>query len=157
MKVKLTTACLALIAGAGIHQSSAAQSPGANRALAAVEQRQAAMKRIGASMKTLAGFAKGDVTDVAQMRKAAAAMHAGGRQMPKMWPVGTAVGTGKSKAKPEIWAQRGEFNQRIVAFQTAAAAMNRAAATGDKARVAAQLKPLGDSCKACHTPYQLKD
>jgi cytochrome c556 len=35
--------------------------------------------------------------------------------------------------------------------------MNKAAQSGDKALVAAQLPALGASCKGCHTDFQLKD
>jgi cytochrome c556 len=114
------------------------------------------MKRIGASMKTLVGFSKGDIEDPAQARAAAAAMNGLARQLPGWWRPGTAVGVGKSKAKPEIWQQRRQFNERIAAFRAAAAAMNRAAATGDKAKVGEQIKPLGGSCKGCHDLYQVK-
>ncbi len=157
MSTKIFAAGLALVAGvAAMQYDAAAQSAKADPRIAAIQQRQAGMKRIGASMKTLVGFSKGDIEDPAQARAAAATMNGLARQLPGWWRPGTAVGVGKSKAKPEIWQQRRQFNERIAAFRAAAAAMNRAAATGDRAKVGEQIKPLGGSCKGCHDLYQVK-
>ncbi len=157
MSVKLFTTGMALIAAMGAMQlDAAAQSGKPDPRIAAIEQRQAGMKRIGGSMKTLVGFSKGDIEDPAQARQAAGTMHQLARQLPRWWPAGTAAGVGKSKAKPEIWQQRNQFNQRATAFRAAAAAMERAAATGDKAKVGEQVRTLGGTCKGCHDLYQVK-
>ena len=157
MSAKLFAAGAALIVTVGAMQfGAAAQSAKADPRIAAIQQRQAGMKRIGASMKTLVGFSKGDIEDPAQARAAGATMNGLARQLPGWWRPGTAVGVGKSKAKPEIWQQRRQFNERIAAFRGAAAAMNRAAATGDRAKVGEEIKPLGGSCKGCHDLYQVK-
>jgi cytochrome c556 len=113
------------------------------------------MKSLGGATKTLAGFAKGDAT-APDARKAAALLATAGN-MDRWWPRGTAKGAGDSKASPAIWTDGRRFAQRITQYRTAAAAMNKAAQSGDKALVAAQLPALGASCKGCHTDFQLKD
>ncbi len=155
-KKKFAIGSALVLALAGIPLMAAAQSGRPDPRIAAIEQRQSAMKRIGASMKILVGFSKGDVADPAQARQAAGTLHGLARQLPKWWPAGTAAGVAKSKARPEIWQQRGQFNQRAAAFRAAAAAMDRAAASGDKAKVGEQVKTLGGTCKGCHDLYQVK-
>ena len=122
---------------------------------AVVDQRQARMKAVGGAMKTLTNFAKGEGT-AADARKAGAIL-AAARDMHRWWPQGTAKGVGDSKASPAIWADRQRFGQRLAEFRQAAAAMDKAARSGDAAQVRAQLPALGASCKSCHTAFQLKD
>jgi cytochrome c556 len=131
-----------------------AQRTAANPA-ALVDQRQARMKALGGSMKTLTGFAKGEGT-AADARKAGAVL-AGARDMHLWWPQGTAKGAGDSKASPAIWTDKQRFGQRLAEYRKAAAAMDKAARSGDAAQVRAQLPALGASCKSCHTGFQLKD
>jgi cytochrome c556 len=122
---------------------------------ALVDQRQARMKALGGSMKTLAGFTKGEAT-AAEARKAGDVL-AAAREMHRWWPQGTAKGVGDSKASPAIWTDNQRFGQRIAEFRQASAAMNKASRSGDVALVRAQLPALGASCKSCHTAFQLKD
>lgn len=158
MSRKLFVAGLAMVVGLGAVQfDAAAQSGKVDPRIAAIDQRQAGMKQIGGAMKTLVGFSKGEIDDSARARAAGATMLQLSRRMPGWWRPGTEVGVSDSKAKPEIWTQRRQFNQRLAAFRTAAAAMNRAAATGDKAKVGAQIGVLGPTCKGCHQDYQVKN
>ncbi len=131
-----------------------AQRPAPNAA-AVVDQRQARMKAVGGAMKTLTNFAKGEGT-AADARKAGALL-AAARDMHRWWPQGTAKGAGDSKASPAIWTDKQRFGQRLAEFRQAAAAMDKAARSGDAAQVRAQLPALGASCKSCHTAFQLKD
>lgn len=142
----LSTA-IALSAG---HAQRSAPDPAA-----LVDQRQARMKALGGSMKTLTGFAKGEAT-AADARKAGAVL-AAARDMHLWWPQGTAKGVGDSKAAPAIWTDKQRFGQRLAEFRQAVAAMDKAARSGDAAQVRAQLPALGASCKSCHTAFQLKD
>ncbi len=142
----LSTA-IALSAG---HAQRSAPDPAAF-----VDQRQARMKALGGSMKTLTGFTKGEGT-AADARKAGAVL-AAARDMHRWWPQGTAKGAGDSKASAAIWTDKQRFAQRVAEYRQAAAAMDKAARSGDAAQVRAQLPALGASCKSCHTAFQLKD
>ena len=124
--------------------------------VALVEQRQARMKALGASMKTLSGFAKGEAS-APDAQKAAEILAAGGRAMPGWWARGTGVGVSDSEAKPEIWTDAANFRQRLVAFQRASAGMQIAARTGDATKVGAELRTAGASCKGCHDGFRLED
>ena len=137
-------------------EAAAAKKPGKQQA-AVIEHRQAQMKQLREAMKTLGGFAKGEVTDVAQARAAAASMSRVGAAMPHLWPAGTAVGVGESNTRATLWRERQAFATRVAEFQTAATALNAAAATGQRAQVAQRLGPVGASCKACHDAWQVKD
>ena len=147
----------ALAAAIGIGASAGAQPAKPDPRLAAIEQRQAQMKRLGASMKLLAGFAKGEPVDSAQVKAAAAAIRRVSQRVHRFWPKGTEAGAGKSKARGDIWSNQAAFRQRIVEFRSAAAAMERTAPSGDRAKVAQALGPLGASCKSCHTSFQVKN
>jgi cytochrome c556 len=74
--------------------------------------------------------------------------------MPRLFPRGTHVGVGTSRAKPGIWTEPQAFQRRLAGFQAAAAGFARAAATGDKAQIAPQFRAVGAACKTCHDPYQ---
>jgi cytochrome c556 len=150
VSIGLAATAVCVLAASGHTQRKAADPA------ALVDQRQARMKALGAATKTLTGFTKGDAP-AAEAGKAGAVVAAMGRDIHKLWPRGTAKGVSDSDAAPAIWTQRGRFNQRIVQFRRAAAAMNRAARTGDAAQVKAQLPAYGASCKACHTDFRLED
>ena len=153
MKLKLAAAILFVsLSGAAAHLAVAA--PPADARLAAVAHRQAQMKRLRDSMKTIAGFSQGAHEDQARLRQAAATLQQVAANMHRLWPRGTAVGTGTSKAKPQIWGEAVAFQRRISSLRAAVNTMVQAAATGDRARVAAQMRPVGAACKACHDFYQ---
>jgi cytochrome c556 len=149
----LGLAACAAVAGA----SEAAARKATKQQLAVIAHRQAQMKDLGRSMKTLSAFAQGELKDVQQARAAAATLARVGGVMPMLWPAGTGVGVGESNTRASAWKERDQFAARIAQFRTAAAAMNAAAATGDRAKVAQRLGAVGAECKACHTPYQVKD
>jgi cytochrome c556 len=123
---------------------------------ALVDQRQARMKALGASMKTLTAFSKGG-SSAAEAKQAAGTLAAAGKAMPNWWPRGTAVGVGDSEAAPAIWTDGARFRQRLAAFATASAQMNKVAMTGNAAAVGAELRNVGGSCKACHDLYRIED
>ena len=154
--LKIRTAALLALAGwsAAIAVSAGHAQRSAPDPAAFIDQRQARMKALGGSMKTLTNFAKGEGT-AADARKAAAVL-AAARDMHLWWPQGTAKGAGDSKASPAIWTDKQRFGQRVAEYRQAAAAMDKAARSGDAAQVRAQLPALGASCKSCHTAYQLK-
>jgi cytochrome c556 len=154
MTLKLAAAILFVsLSSAAAHLAVAA--PPADARLAAVAHRQAQMKRMRDSMKTIVGFAQGAHEDKARLRQAAGTVQQVAGGMHRLWPRGTAVGTGTSKARPQVWTESVAFQRRIAGLRAAAGGMVQAAATGDKARVAAQLRPVGAACKACHDFFQV--
>ena len=132
----------------------ASAQPRPDARLSAVAHRQAQMKRLRASSKAISGFLQGAHDDAGQVRAAAATFQDVGARMPRLWPAGTGVGIGKSRAKPQIWTERAAFQRRILGFRAAAAGFARVAATGDKARIGPQFRNVGAACKACHDFFQ---
>ncbi|MEM1189533.1 MAG: cytochrome c [Pseudomonadota bacterium] len=64
---------------------------------------------------------------------------------------------GKTRAKPEIWENTGDFLEKYENFKTAAAGLATAAQSGDKGTIGAAFKETGGACKACHDEYKAKD
>jgi cytochrome c556 len=132
----------------------AAAPPPSKAALNAVGARQAQMKRLREATKAINGYLQGAHSNAGQVRAAAATLQDVGARMPRLFPRGTAVGVGTSRAKPAIWTEQVAFQRRIAGFRAASANLARAAAAGDKAQIAQQFRAVGGSCKTCHDPYQ---
>jgi cytochrome c556 len=155
MHSRLVVAALALSLGMiGAHLAAApAGRPDAR--LAAVAHRQGEMKRMGGALKMVAGYAQGANDDVAQLRQAAATIRQVAGGMDRLWPAGTGVGVGTSRAKPQIWSEHDAFGRRIIGLRAAAADLAAAAATGDRAQVRPKFKATGAACKSCHDFFQV--
>ena len=61
---------------------------------------------------------------------------------------------GKTRAKPAIWENTDDFEQKLANFRSEAAALAEAANAGDKAATVEQFKQPGGTCKACHDNYK---
>jgi cytochrome c556 len=72
--------------------------------------------------------------------------------LPTMFPEGSRVGN--TRARPEIWSNRPDFDAKAAAYATAAQQLVDAAQTGDKAAFTTQWTGLRETCNACHTPYR---
>ena len=132
----------------------ASAQPRPDARLSAVAHRQGQMKRMREATKAINGFIQGAHSDPGQVRAAAVTLQDVGARMPRLWARGTAVGVGKSRAKPQIWTEQAAFLRRIAGFRAASAAFARAAATGEKAQIVPAFRNIGASCKACHDFYQ---
>jgi cytochrome c556 len=74
--------------------------------------------------------------------------------LPAMFPASTRNIAG-TRAKPEIWTNRVDFNAKAAAFASAAAALISAAKADDKAAFTAAVESTAAACKACHDVYQV--
>jgi cytochrome c556 len=72
--------------------------------------------------------------------------------IPGLFPPGSAHP--QSRAKPEIWANKADFDARARAMGQAAARVTAAGKAGDLAAYAAAAEQLNQACKACHTAYR---
>lgn len=61
---------------------------------------------------------------------------------------------GDTKAKPEIWQKRADFDAKMDKMITAAKALPQAA--GDPAALKKAVADAGAACKACHDDYRAK-
>jgi cytochrome c556 len=66
-------------------------------------------------------------------------------------------GTDKdTKAKPEIWTQRADFDAKMDKLVTEAGKLPVAVRAGDGAAFKKQVADVGAACKACHDDYRAK-
>ena len=64
---------------------------------------------------------------------------------------------GTTRAKPEIWKNKADFESKLGDFKSAAAKLQQVVASGDEKAVAAQVGATGKACKACHDEYKSKN
>ncbi len=63
---------------------------------------------------------------------------------------------GKTRAKPNIWEDVGDFDQKIEDLKKATADFLAAARSGGPEAAGAKLGAVGDSCKGCHKKFRAK-
>jgi cytochrome c556 len=125
-------------------------------AVAAVEKRQAEMKKLGGAFKAILDYIKDGVGTVADVQAAAATVKAQSAIVPTLFPAGTALGVGKSMAKPELWEHKAEIDKISAQLQADSAKLVEAAASGDKAQIGGAFQAVGKNCQGCHTDYRQK-
>ena len=155
--MKSRTIVVALAVALGVAWVGAGTS-WAQDAMATITKRQDHMKAQGKSL--------GAVRDFTQDKGDLAAAQAGGAQLvqsiaaiPSLFPQKTSMTEfpGKTRAKPEIWAQWDKFNDATKAASAQAEALNTALKGGDKAAITAAFGAMGkDGCGGCHTPFREK-
>jgi cytochrome c556 len=142
----MRNAVLASVAFAAVLGLSASASLGGP-----IEDRQAAMKANGQTMKLLGAMAQGEAPfDAAVVKEQAEAMAARYEAEKAMFPPGSDKGPPETYAKAEIWTDPEGF----------AAGMNEAieaslalAAVTDQAKLGEALGAVGTVCKSCHEKY----
>jgi cytochrome c556 len=117
-----------------------------------VEERQQLMKDHGAAWKHVqdqlkAGTLAGVADDAQKMSDNA-------KKIPELFPEGTM--TEKSKAKPEVWQKKAEFDAAAKNFGAEADKLKAAALTNNMDTVQAVAKDFGrNACGTCHTPFRV--
>jgi cytochrome c556 len=79
-------------------------------------------------------------------------MHALSADIPALFPPGTDFG--ETKAKPEVWSKRQEFEKSASKAKEAIAAFSAAAEKGDRKETFAAFKEVGGACKGCHDDFR---
>lgn len=117
-----------------------------------VADRQRLMKLNGASWRDIQAKAKaGDIEAIAVN---AETMAIGALHIPSLFPQGSL--TEESKAKPEIWQQWSEFEERAQNFRSMAEQLRDTAQAKDTEATQAMVKTFGkQACGACHTPFRV--
>ena len=148
-------AMLAALALAGCVEDRPPASAGAAAQSPAqlVAARQAAFHLSGAAMGNMkAAIERGD--DPKSQAYAARGVARWARALPTMFPPAT-EGIMPSRARPEIWASKPDFEAKAAAYAEAAERLAEVAASGDKAAFAAQHSATAATCAACHQLYQM--
>jgi len=74
------------------------------------------------------------------------------RAIPGLFPAGSA--RADSRAKPEIWANKADFDRKAADLGREADRLAELAHAGDKAGFAAQVPAVQAACAACHVVYR---
>jgi cytochrome c556 len=120
----------------------------------AIKYRQSVMAIQGAHMGRLGAMTAGRVPFDAAAAQANADLVSTLSKLPF-----TAFGEGTDKgaptrAKPEIWTNRADFDAKAKTYQEEAVKLQAAAKTGNPDQVKTAFGALGDTCKGCHDKYQ---
>ena len=131
----------------------------------AVKTRQAMMKENSTHVKAIMKYLKGnkDPKKEAKLGTAgdvelrAIALEGIAKRLPAMFPKGTSLKDmpGKTRAKPEIWTQSAKFKAAANKLASWSKDLEKAAATGDKAKIAAAMRGFGkETCSNCHKTFR---
>jgi cytochrome c556 len=118
-----------------------------------IKQRQAAYRVLGYNFGSLSAMAqdKKPYNKDEAMRNATLA--AALADYPRNF-FGDGTDKGETKAKPEIWQKRSDFDGKMDKMITAVKALPQAA--GDPATLKKAVADAGGACKACHDDYRAK-
>jgi cytochrome c556 len=75
-----------------------------------------------------------------------------GATLPLLFPAGSTAPN--SRAKPDIWLNRADFDARAAGYAAATAALAAAAESDDRAAFTAQWTATQKQCAACHSAYR---
>ena len=150
-------------------ESSFAQSAGK-----VIKHRQAIMKEFASHSKAIKKFVKGPsknlkgkklkkatkkLGNAVDMELRAQALAGQGARLLQYFPKGTgsADGVGKTRSKQAIWTNWDGFKAATANFVKLAGNLEKAAASGDKAQIAAARAAMGKKgCGGCHRKFRAK-
>ena len=134
------------------------EAAGPSLARQAIENRQAIYKLIGNNFKPLGAVLKGGPYDAAIVQKSIARLVFLSGLLDDAFPDVSNVGEPDTKAKPDIWTGRADFDKKTKDFQTHLIALQLLNDTHKRATEAFKTAAtaIGQDCKACHDAYRVK-
>jgi cytochrome c556 len=139
---------------ASAETANAAAPLSGKQALAVAKQREEHMEALGDATKKASNALKASQPELAPIRDSATKIDELAPKLLSWFPEGTAVGVGKSRAKPEIWQKAEDFALKAHDFEQAAQQFDVASKSGDLSQINATFKAMGKACKACHDLYR---
>lgn len=121
-----------------------------------VDERQRIMKSFGAAFGAANNYGQGKATVAEAKAKLAAARASMGR-IGDLFPRGTALGdrgVTQSRALTTIFANRGDFADKMEALAAAFATLDGALARNAKAEAASAVGRTRTACNSCHTKFR---
>ena len=117
-----------------------------------VEQRQEIMKSLWPSYyQEMARVVRGQSSDVAGVATRASQASEALKKAAVLFPQGSGrEAVPKTRAKPEIWTQRAEFEAAMTKLVAETDAIGAAARSGNLDAVKAQWLKVAEACGACH-------
>jgi hypothetical protein len=117
------------------------------------EERQAAMKQVGQTMKDATAFTSAATPfDAAKVKSLMDGVSGAAKKLHGLYPAGSGADP-KSAADPKIWENKADFDKRLTEMGTLAAAAGKTTST-DTFKPA--FSALGATCKSCHDIYRKK-
>lgn len=117
-----------------------------------IKARQEGMKGQGAAMAAIKKVVEGNGT-AADAVKPAETIAATSAKVPSLFPAGSDKGA-ETWAKPEIWANKADFDMKAANTKAAAEKLAASAKAGNMDALKADFAALGGACGACHRPYR---
>ncbi len=156
-RVNVVLAVMAALASAGLIDAAidVAEAQQPNRSAQLIKYRQALYTVMGRDFSYLGGMARDRVPfDAAEALKRASRVEVMVDILPEAFPEESK--DGNTKAKPEIWTSKADFDGLLQELQTRSAALTAAARTGEEAATKAAIRSMGEVCGQCHDKYKSK-
>ena len=119
-----------------------------------IQYRQNLMENAKTHTKGIGNVLKGKLSTKENVVRHARALHEVTMMFPTAFPEGSDFG--ETSAKEKIWEEMDNFKAAAKKNQDAAAALIKAAESGDMAAIGAAMKDVGKSCKGCHKEFRSK-
>lgn len=122
-----------------------------------VQERRDGLRAVGAHMEAMAAIARAG-SDPRPAAERVAAIQAFFVNFPDRFPAGTQRGAPglDTRALPEIWTDRANFERVAAALGPRLEALNTAAQSGDARAFGAALQATGGACGDCHRPFRAR-
>jgi cytochrome c556 len=117
-----------------------------------IKDRQQAMKDIGGAMKKLGAIAKKEAPfDAGVVEENAGIIAESLKEVADLFPEGSDKGDVETWAKPAIWTDHADFEEKRETAEAKAVALRSVAS---EAEFGPALGELGNACKSCHKVYR---
>jgi cytochrome c556 len=152
--------CASVLVLFAIQQGAMSQSPPApSPAKRAIDERKAIFTLIGANFRPIGEQLQGRASlSDADARKRAERVAFLAVLSSEAFSEVSNVGDPGTRAKPEIWSRRAEFDKSVAEFVKRTQTLSQVVATQGTGSAAfkAAAGAVGESCKACHDDYRSK-
>jgi cytochrome c556 len=151
-----TGAALALLVVVAMSACSDEQAANVDPAIVeAIKARRANFREMGAASKNIDDTLKAGGALSPPITMAAAQIKSFAEQQKYWFPPGSGPETGvETAAKPEIWQQAQQFQERQQALIDAAAKLTQVASEEQRRAFAEQFRVVGRACKDCHDTFR---
>ena len=140
----------------GVAVAALAQEQAPSKAEQAIKYRQSVYKVILWNFGPVAGMAQGKIPyDAADFARRAERVATMAPMLLEGYPEGSASAAGiKTRARPEIWDSKAEFEKLMHDMENKTAALASVAKDGDFEKSKAAFGDAAAACKACHEKYR---
>ncbi|MDR3461663.1 MAG: cytochrome c [Beijerinckiaceae bacterium] len=162
-RLRAAVAALVLCLGAGgtliAHAQNAPAPGGVNAGRQAAEERKAVFKLIGSNFRSVGALLKdGAQYDAANATKRIERVNFLAGLLNETFSDASNLGEPDTKAKPDIWTHREDFDKKLKEFQdhlvTLVAVNDKEKGLTEPFKVA--LSAVAQDCKSCHDSYRVK-